>query len=199
MMITSENMSEFQAPTWKPPPKLRTLDALEQVYACYPCADFNTKIVTPFVEVYADEWLELHCCADVRTRRLEIARKPPGSKAQLSNWRLKPDLPGLYVLRLVLVDVWFREIGVAVFPRAAEQRLQMADPKRSRDRRMRLREICRDKRVTAATVIDSLEGDDPTHGLGGRIVGGGRPLPPGASVDGASSVAFSVTNYYVQG
>lgn len=201
MLITGNDLERIQREgQWQRPPQRNDLDTLDELFACFKVPDFCCRIPGAFIECIIGEPLELYCPARARTKKVTLTRSPKGSKNQLSadGIRLIPDVQGLYSLQLSINDYWTRVVHVAAFPREVEKRLQIDDPKQAFKRRMRLRQIVWDKRVTPETVIDSLEGDDPMLGMGGRIVGGGRPLPPGSSVNGATSTAFSVQNYCSQ-
>ena len=185
---------------WHRPPQRNDFAVLNELCAVYACGQFCCQIHGSFIEAIMGEWVELFLPAAGVNRRVTLARKPPHSKAQLApnGIRLIPDVPGLYNLCMTLNDHWSRIVHVVAFPKEVERHLNLPDHRDSFKRRMRLRSIVRDRRVTPETIVDSLEGDDPMFGMGGRIVGGGRPLPPGSSVDGAKSVAFSVQNYCSQ-
>lgn len=216
-MITPQNMHEHLSPTWQKPAVSNDTRQLAQgLWATFKCADFNHQILPGrFVEAFTGEYLELLSTVGGCNHAFNLVRCPPQSKAHLAGSSLTPneaglftstskpslsgnrlilDAPGLWVVRVTLDKSWSQEIRCAVFPVEASKWLGYPEQNQAAQRRLRLRAIVRDDRVTDATVIDSLEGDDdPMFGLGGRICGAGRPLETGSSASGNQS--FSVGQY----
>lgn len=193
-IITTDNYHQFVSPVRSLPGVSRdTNDLGSGAHVIYKCDDYNCQVLPGrVVEAYSDEYVELFCSIQCE-RAFELIRKPPSSKTELKGVRLPFDVPGLYTVRITLARAWSQDIRIACFPRAAEQFLGYQERAQAAQRRARLRQICRDDRLTDATVIDSLESDDPMFGLGGRIVGAGRPLEQGSGAGGHQ--AFSVSQY----
>ena len=70
-------------------------------------------------------------CPGWLTYHWTLTRRPSGSAAELTDVRLRADLPGVYVVRVEASGRWFRELEVCAFQdmygtrkRNEEQRLQ---------------------------------------------------------------------------
>jgi hypothetical protein len=116
---------------------------------------------------------------NLTTVRLELVRKPGGSKASLQGGRLCCDVPGAYLLEATMGGGWVREITIAAFPASAED--QMVYPPHMRlQRRLRLRAIVRDAAVTPQTIVAGLElGPTDFRALLGMTVGTFNPTQYG--------------------
>jgi len=117
---------------------------------------------------------------DVHSRSWALTRIPPGSACELNGRRLKPDAPGLYVLRAELLEGWARDIMISVFPREALSRVGFGvlpvpggpPPTHMLERVQRLRNIVSDPRATPPRIIACLEPPgDPCLGLSGALFG----------------------------
>lgn len=196
-MITGTEMMQQQAQqSQQLPPQSDSLDSLDQLFFVFKAPAYTCRVVTPIGEAFVGEPVEIHSCSRARNRKLELIRKPPKSQKELSdgNWRLIPDIPGLYSLRITVNDHWSRLVHLAVFPQVAQKLLGYQDERKTFERRMRLRAICRDPRVTPESIIASLESNHPTFGFDGVIVGL-RKLEAGEGADGSTHGGFSIQNY----
>jgi hypothetical protein len=119
--------------------------------------------------------------AGVTTLTWSLLRQPAASKAKLDGRRLLTDQPGLYVLRLTTRDGWHRDVTIAAFPKEALGRTGFGPLPGPREpdpsalhRRLRLKNIVNDARVTPERIAAMLEppGDpEGCLGLGGGLLG----------------------------
>lgn len=87
----------------------------------------------------------------------EIARAPAVSSAKMDGHRFTCDAPGCFVVACTLGGGWRREIVIAAFPAEALDGVGYL-PSQQLEKRMRLREICRDPNVTRESIVSGLEG-----------------------------------------
>lgn len=93
--------------------------------------------------------------------RWELLRKPDGSKAVFVGHTTTLDKPGCYLAR-VWLGAWHRDVAIGAWPLVELNRLGCAPLPGRPDlhyhaRRQRLQGICSDPRVTAETLVASLE------------------------------------------
>lgn len=107
------------------------------------------------------ESVELRLTTRAYNTRWELLRRPDGSKAQFATHTVTLDKAGVYLAR-IWIGAWLRDVAIAAWPLAELNRLGNAplpgkpDPHYF-ERRERLQGIASDPRVSAATLVASLE------------------------------------------
>ncbi|HEY5377895.1 MAG TPA: hypothetical protein VIK01_29640 [Polyangiaceae bacterium] len=147
-------------------PRAPNLGDVAPLVAAFSYDGFSCAIDDRPLEMVVGEHVDISTRYPGSTLEVIRAPKPVGDQTTASTLRaprFTPRAPGLFVVSITLPGGWRREIEVACFPLAVMEKLEYP-ANMGHQRRMRLRAIVRDQRVTRETIIAALESGETNLG-----------------------------------
>lgn len=111
-------------------------------------------------EVEVGSYVDLVCRIGLPHRRWRLVRRPSGSRAELNEYRLRADAPGVYQVELHLAG-FVRTVEIVAVPSALLERI---GPRGGiNDRVLTLRSRLNDPNVTTEWLCQALESNNPAE------------------------------------